>query len=93
MLKSGAKAAECSDEEWHMEVSMKVLSNRWVFRVKYLANDEIERFKARLVIKGFLQIYGVNYFEVYSPVVRLETLRMLLTLAAIWDYEIDQMDS
>ncbi|GMF35414.1 unnamed protein product [Phytophthora fragariaefolia] len=71
---------------------MKVLGNRWIFRVKYLPNREIERFKARLVVKGFMQVYGVDYFEVYSPVVRLETLRMLLTLAAIWDYEVDQMD-
>ncbi|GMF36076.1 unnamed protein product [Phytophthora fragariaefolia] len=71
---------------------MKVLGNRWIFRVKYLPNGEIERFKARLVVKGFMQVYGVDYLEVYSPVVRLETLRMLLTLAAIWDYEVDQMD-
>ncbi|KAE9329164.1 hypothetical protein PR003_g15620 [Phytophthora rubi] len=71
---------------------MKVLRNRWIFRVKYLPNGKIERFKARLVVKGFMQVYGVDYLEVYSPVVRLETLRMLLTLAAIWDYEVDQMD-
>ncbi|GMG17630.1 unnamed protein product [Phytophthora fragariaefolia] len=71
---------------------MKVLGNRWIFRVKDLPNGEIERFKARLVVKGFMQVYGVAYLEVYSPVVRLETLRMLITLAAIWDYEVDQMD-
>ncbi|OWZ04071.1 putative mitochondrial protein [Phytophthora megakarya] len=72
--------------------SMKVLRNRWVFRVKYLANAEIDRFKARLVIKGFMQVYRVGYLEVYSPVVRLETLRVLLTLAAVWDYDVHQMD-
>jgi hypothetical protein len=71
---------------------MKVLRNRWVFRVKYLANGEVDRFKARLVIKGFMQVYGVDYPEAYSSVVRLETLRVLLTLAAVWDYEIHQMD-
>ncbi|POM58513.1 LOW QUALITY PROTEIN: Integrase catalytic core protein [Phytophthora palmivora] len=74
------------------EPGMKVLRNRWIFRVKYLASGEIERFKARLVIKGFMQIYGIDYLEVYSPVVRLESIRVLLTLAAIWDYEVDQMD-
>ncbi|OWY90086.1 polyprotein, partial [Phytophthora megakarya] len=37
-------------------------------------------------------VYGVDYFEVYSPVVRLETLRVLLTLAAVWDYDVHQMD-
>ncbi|KAG3028010.1 hypothetical protein PC128_g27107 [Phytophthora cactorum] len=39
-----------------------------------------------------MQIYGIDYLEVFSPVVRLETLRVLLTQAAIWDYEVDQMD-
>jgi len=73
--------------------NMKVLQNRWIFRVKYHANGEVERFKARLVIKGFMQIYGIDYLEVYSPVVRLETLRVLLTLAAVWDYEVHQMDA
>lgn len=71
---------------------MNVLRNRWIFRVKYMSSGEIERFKARLVIKGFMQTYGVDYLEVYSPVVRLETLRILLTLAAVWDYEAHQMD-
>ncbi|POM69708.1 Hypothetical protein PHPALM_13982 [Phytophthora palmivora] len=65
--------------------SMKVLKNRWVFRVKYLATGEIDRFKARVVVK-------VDYLEVYSPVVRLETLRVLLTVVAVWDYEAHQMD-
>ncbi|POM77903.1 Uncharacterized protein PHPALM_4642, partial [Phytophthora palmivora] len=83
------------NDTWELvphEKHMKVLQNHWIFRVKYLANGEIERFKARLVIKRFMQIYGIDYLEVYSPVVRLETLRVLLTLAAIWDYEVHQMD-
>ncbi|OWZ10531.1 polyprotein [Phytophthora megakarya] len=71
---------------------LKVLGNRWLLRVKYKSTGEIERFKARLVIKGFMQIYGIDYLEVYSPVVRLDTLRVLLTLAGTWDYEAHQMD-
>ncbi|GMF15429.1 unnamed protein product [Phytophthora fragariaefolia] len=71
---------------------MKVLKNRWIFRIKYLANDEVERYKVRLVIKGFMQQYGVDYLEIYSPVVRLESLHIFLTLGAVWNYEIHQMD-
>lgn len=74
------------------EKHMKVLKNRWLFRVKYTSEGDIERFKARLAVKGFMQIYGIDYLEVYSPVVRLDTLRALLTLAAVWDYEAHQMD-
>ncbi|KAE9282703.1 hypothetical protein PF008_g27586 [Phytophthora fragariae] len=82
----------CTWELVPRQTNMKVLRNRWVFRVKYLANGEVDRFKARVVIKGFMQVYSVDYLEVYSPVVRLEALRVLLTLAAVWDYEVHQMD-
>ncbi|GMF58512.1 unnamed protein product [Phytophthora fragariaefolia] len=67
----------------HRQKGMKELGNRLIFRVKYRPNGEIERFKARLVVKGFMQVYGLDYLEVYSPAVRLETLRVLSTLAAI----------
>ncbi|GMF41340.1 unnamed protein product [Phytophthora fragariaefolia] len=82
----------CTWELVPWQKHMKILRNRWVFRVKYLADGEIDKFKARLVIKGFMQVYGIDYLEVYSPVVRLETLRTLSTLAVTWDYEIHQMD-
>ncbi|KAJ0392066.1 hypothetical protein P43SY_011689 [Pythium insidiosum] len=52
----------------------------------------VDRFKARLVIKGFLQKYGVDYTEIFAPVVRMEILRLLLALAAAMDWEVEQMD-
>ncbi len=70
----------------------KVLKCRWVFVIKYDENGAIERFKARLVIKGYEETYGIDYDEIFSPVLRFETLRFLLTLGAVKDYEIHQMD-
>ncbi|POM64517.1 LOW QUALITY PROTEIN: Integrase catalytic core protein, partial [Phytophthora palmivora] len=70
----------------------KILRSRWVFVVKYTGTGEIDSFKARLVIKGFLQEYGIDYNEIFSPVIRMEVLRLLLTIAAILNLEIHQMD-
>ncbi|POM71957.1 LOW QUALITY PROTEIN: Integrase catalytic core protein [Phytophthora palmivora] len=70
----------------------KVLQCQWVFVRKRGATGRVVRFKAHLVVKGFQQNYGIDYTEIFSPVVRKEILRLLLTLAAILDYEIGQMD-
>lgn len=50
-------------------------------------------YKTLLVAKGFSQIEGIDYSETFSPVVRYVTLRVLLAYAAIYDWEIDQMDA
>ena len=70
----------------------KVLKTRWVYTVKYLANGEVDRHKARLCVQGFLQKYGIDYVETFAPVVRMEVLRLILSIAAVLDWEIHQMD-
>ncbi|KAF1323990.1 Integrase catalytic core protein, partial [Globisporangium splendens] len=70
----------------------KALKCRWVWTKKYKGDGKLDRYKARLVIKGFLQKYGIDYNEIFAPVIRMEVLRLLLTIAALLDYEIHQMD-
>ncbi|KAF0738606.1 hypothetical protein Ae201684P_019519 [Aphanomyces euteiches] len=70
----------------------KPLKTTWVFRVKEKSDGTIERFKARLVVKGFLQIKGLDYSEVFAPVMRLESLRTLLAVANAHNLPVDQMD-
>ena len=48
--------------------------------------------KARLVVKGFRQKEGLDYFDTYSPVTRITSIRMLIALAAVYSLEIHQMD-
>ena len=67
------------------------ISSKWVFRTKELPGGGI-RYKARLVIQGFEQQAGIDYNETFAPIAKLQSLRMMLALAAIHDWEIDQMD-
>lgn len=67
-----------------------LVSTKWVFKIKMLPNGQIDRYKARLVARGFTQREGVDFFDVFSGVVRLETLKSLLAMAAILNLEIEQ---
>ena len=65
---------------------------KWVFKKKMNAEGKVERYKARLCAKGFSQRAGVDYNETFAPVLKYKSLRILLHLANMWDYETEQMD-
>jgi hypothetical protein len=69
----------------------KVLKTRWVFKTKS-GKDQPTLYKARLVAKGCTQIPGIHFEEIYSPVIRMETLRFLISMAAKYDLKIHQLD-
>ena len=71
---------------------VKPLPCKWVFKIKYDQSGNVQRFKARLVAKGFKQITGVDFNETFAPVSRQSTFRMLLTIAAAKDWEIENID-
>ncbi|KAK1631784.1 hypothetical protein QYE76_006099 [Lolium multiflorum] len=72
--------------------SRKAVENKWIFKRKTDADGNITVYKAQLVAKGFRQIQGVDYDETFSPVAKLKSVRILLAIAAFFDYEIWQMD-
>ena len=70
----------------------KVVGSKWVFRTKYGADGQIQKYKARLVAQGFTQVHGIDYTETFAPVAKFTSIRALLALAAKLDLEIHQMD-
>lgn len=66
-----------------------VVSSKWVFKIKRNAEGEIDKYKAQLVVRGFMQVYRVDYYETYSPIARLASLRLILAIAARQDWDID----
>ncbi|KAM1056289.1 hypothetical protein ACFX14_029654 [Malus domestica] len=68
----------------------KALKNKWVFKLK--RDDNMTRYKARLVVKGFGQKKGVDFDEIFSPVVKMTSIRVILGMAASMDLELEQLD-
>src|SRR3954471_2130671 len=71
---------------------LKPIECKWIFKIKTYADGNVTIHKARLVAKGFRQVQGVDYDETFSPVAMLKSVRILLAIAAYFDYEIWQMD-
>jgi len=69
-----------------------LISCRWVFKLKLNADGLVDRHKARLVARGFSQRFGVDFTHTFSPVVKFQSIRALLAIAAAEDWEIHQMD-
>ena len=70
----------------------KPVAGKWVIKIKRGAQGEIERFMARYVAKGFTQVHGVDFLEIWDPVGRYATLRMLLSVFAVEDLGTKHVD-
>ncbi len=75
-----------------LPMGRKPISFKWVFKIKQGANGELERYKARLVARGFTQTYGVDYNETFALVAKFTSIRCIFALATLEDMEIHQMD-
>ena len=71
---------------------MNILKNKWVFTYKFDTAGQIERYKARIVVKGFGQRHGIDYNETFSPTAKMKSIKVLLAIAAVEDLEAVHMD-
>lgn len=70
----------------------KTIGVKWVYKTKLKEDGEVDKYKARLVTKGYKQEFGVDYTEVFAPVARHDTIRLVLALAAQNSWPIFQLD-
>ena len=74
-----------------LPVRKKVLHNKWVYKIKN-EHDDSKRYKAKLVVKGFQQKKGINYSKIFSPVVKMSTIKLVLGMVAVENLHLKQLD-
>jgi histone deacetylase 1/2 len=80
---------------WHLvpyKKGMNIIDCKWVWKIKRKANGSIDRYKGRLVAKGYKQRYGLDYEDTFSPVVKIATIRLVLSVAVSRGWCLRQLD-
>jgi hypothetical protein len=69
-----------------------VVGSKWVFKLKQTETGKVEKYKAQLVVQGYMQVPGINYFDTFAPVAKMSLTRAILAVAAANGWLVDQMD-
>ena len=65
----------------------RAIENKWIFKKKTDADGNVTVYKARLVVKGFRKVQGVDYDETFSPIAMLKSVQIMLAIATFYNYE------
>jgi hypothetical protein len=88
-------SAFMKNKTWHLVLrhqAQNIVDCKWVYKVKRKADGTIDTYKARLVAKGFKQRYGIDYKETFSPVVKMATIRIILSIVVSNNWCLRQLD-
>eukprot|EP00253_Pinus_taeda_P024881 PITA_24881 len=83
------------NEAWdlmELPAGRKSIGSKWVFKKKKNAEGKVEKYKARLVVKGYSQVSGIDFGDIFSRVAKVNSIRLLLSVAASFDFEVEQTD-
>ena len=69
-----------------------IVSSKWIFKLKHVADGSIEKYKTRFVSRGFSRKEGIDYFETFAPVARYTSIRTIISLVFIFGWKMYQMD-
>jgi hypothetical protein len=68
------------------------IGNKWVFKKKLNAEGKVEKYKSRLVAKGYSRVDGIDFGDIFSPVSKLTSIIFMLDVATGFDFEVEHMD-
>eukprot|EP00253_Pinus_taeda_P008404 PITA_08404 len=80
------------NEAWDMVellVARKPIGNKWLFKKKTMAEGKVEKYKARLVVKGYSQVSGIDFGAIFSPITKVTSIRLLLFVVVAFDFEVE----
>ena len=83
------------NEAWdlvELSAGRKPIGIKWVFKKKTNVEGKVEKYKARLVAKGYSQVPGIYFGDIFSPVAKVASTRLVLSVASTFDFEVEQMD-
>jgi hypothetical protein len=88
-------SALMKNKTWHLvpaHQAQNIVDCKWVYKVKRKADGTIDRYKARLVAKGFKERYDIDYEDTFSPVVKMVTIRIILSISVSNNWCLRQLD-
>ncbi len=74
------------------QLYQRTIGCKWVYKVKHNVDGFVNRYKAKLVAKGYAQTYGIDYEDTYNPVTKMTTVRAIIIMAVAKGWSLHQMD-
>ena len=69
-----------------------MVGSRWIYKVKHVADESLEKYKERFVAKGFSHKEGIDYEETFTPIAKYSSIQTIISLAAVMGWRVHQMD-